>query len=130
VIIQTYTPEHYAIVAAAKQDYTAFYQQELQHRQSYGNPPFSRLIRLLYTDTNPVRCQRETNKMYLRLREEIMAKGIPDISLLGPSPAFHSRIRGKFRWHLIVRGTDPLRLLAELPLPPGWTVDVDPVTLL
>ncbi len=130
VIIQTYAPQHYAVVAAAQQDYEAFYKQEIRYRREYEYPPFSQLTRLLYMHTNAVTCQREAEKMYHRLEEEIRCRGIPNIDLIGPSPAFVSRVRGKFRWQIILRGSNPASFLAELPLPRGWTIDINPVSLL
>ena len=129
VIVQSYTPEHYAIVCAAKHDYASFYEQEIALRRQYSNPPFSRLVRLLYTNPNNALCYREAQRMHRLLKEERDSWGM-DVSLIGPSPAFIQRVRGRFRWQIILRGEDPVRLLAELPIPQGWTVDIDPVSLL
>jgi len=129
VIVQSYTPEHYAIVCAAKHDYASFYEQEIALRRQYSNPPFSRLVRLLYTNPNNAVCQRETQRMHRLLKEERDSWGM-DVSLIGPSPAFIQRVRGRFRWQIILRGDAPVRLLAELPIPQGWIVDVDPMSLL
>ncbi len=129
VIIQTYTPEHYAIVAAAKQDFRAFYEQEIAFRRQYGNPPFNRLASLIYAHTNPERCQGETEQMMLLLREERDSQGLASTTLIGPSPAHTQRIRGRYRWQLIIRGPDPMSIISKVPIPQGWTVDVDPVGL-
>jgi hypothetical protein len=43
---------------------------------------------------------------------------------------FFGRLRGRFRWQIILRGKDPSCLLADVSLPQGWVVDVDPVGLL
>jgi primosomal protein N' (replication factor Y) len=51
---------------------------------------------------------------------------LSDLSLIGPTPAFASRVRGRYRWQIILRGRDPAQALAH-PLPQGWTIDVDPV---
>lgn len=56
--------------------------------------------------------------------------GIADVDLLGPAPAFHSRVRGRYRWQIVVAGDGLARLLREVELPLGWSVDVDPVSLL
>jgi primosomal protein N' (replication factor Y) len=129
VIVQSYTPEHYAIACAAKHDYAAFYEHEVALRRKYENPPFSRLARLLCTSPNNSLCQREAERMYRLLKEERDSWGL-DVSLIGPSPAFIQRVRGRFRWQIILRGDDPVRLLAQLPIPQGWSVDIDPVSLL
>ncbi len=129
VIIQTYSPEHYAIQAAAKHDYALFYDKEIGYRRQLQNPPFSRLVSLIYTHTNDALCQREAERMKRLLAEEIDSQGIAGISIIGPAPAFIHRLRGRFRWQLILRGSDPSAFLAQIPVPQGWTVDIDPVGL-
>ena len=129
VIIQTYSPEHYAIQAASKYDYATFYDKEINYRRQLHNPPFSRLACLTYSHTNDTVCQREAERMRRLLIQEIDSRGIADLSLIGPAPAFIHRLRGRFRWQIILRGAEPSALLSELPLPRGWTVDIDPVGL-
>jgi len=129
VIIQSYSPEHYAIQAAAKYDYTAFYNKEINFRRQLRNPPFSRLISLTYSHPNDSACQREAERMKRLLTQEIDSRGIADLSLIGPAPAFMHRLRGRFRWQLILRGSAPVALLSELAIPQGWAVDIDPVGL-
>jgi primosomal protein N' (replication factor Y) len=129
VIIQSYTPQHYAVVAAAKHDYSTFYEQEMAFRRQQGDPPFSRLARLIYTHTNAVLCQKEAERMYRLLQQEKDSQGLPDVALFGPSPTFTQRVRGRFRWQIIVRSPNPLPLLSQLVLPRGWSVDIDPVGL-
>jgi len=128
-IIQTYSPEHYAIQAAAKHDYTLFYDKEIDYRRQLHNPPFSRLASLIYTHTNDALCQREAERMKRLLIEERDSKGIADLSVIGPAPAFIHRLRGRFRWQLILRGSEPSAFLSPIPIPQGWTVDIDPVGL-
>ena len=129
VIIQTYSPEHYAIQAAAKHDYVLFYDKEIGYRRQLHNPPFTRLASLVYTHTNDVFCQREAERMKRRLIEERDSKGIADLSVIGPAPAFIHRLRGRFRWQLIIRSSDPATFLSPIPTPQGWTIDIDPVGL-
>ncbi|NOX61687.1 MAG: primosomal protein N' [Chloroflexi bacterium] len=130
VIFQTYHPSHYAINAAAHHDYAAFYRQEMPFRQEHGYPPYRRLTRLLYLDANRERCQHETERMARRLLERAEALGLDDFRLIGPAPAFFSKERGKFRWHIIFRSEDPAALLATARLTPNWRIDVDPVDTL
>ena len=129
VIIQTYSPEHYAIQAAAKHDYALFYDQEITYRRQLNNPPFTRLASLVYTHTNDALCHREAERMKRLLIDERDAKGIADLSLIGPAPAFIHRLRGRFRWQLILRGSDPSTFLSQISIPQGWAVDIDPVGL-
>jgi primosomal protein N' (replication factor Y) len=129
VIVQSYNPEHYAVVAAAQHDYSSFYEREIWLRRQFENPPYSRLARLVYSSPSSAACLRETRRMYQRLAEERDSWGM-DVSLIGPTPAFIQRIRGRYRWQIVLRGADPARLVAEVPTPQGWIVDIDPVSLL
>ena len=129
VIIQTYQPDNYAIRAAATQDYSAYYRQEMDFRKEAGNPPFSKLIRLLYTHANSDRCERSAVGLYRTMKRQRDEWGLSDIDLLGPTPAYPPRLRGQYRWHLVLRGVEPRLLLDKVGIPPGWVVDVDPVAL-
>ena len=127
VIIQTYCPANYAIQAASRHDYSLFYQQEIAYRRLLQNPPFSELASLTFSHTRENTCQDEALRMKHLLREEIDRKGIDNLSLIGPAPAFVHKLRGKFRWQLILRGIDPAALLSDIPLPKGWAIDIDPI---
>ncbi|MCL0090955.1 primosomal protein N', partial [Dehalococcoidia bacterium] len=98
-------------------------------RRQYGNPPFNRLASLIYAHTNPERCQQEAERMMLLLREERDSQGLAGTTLIGPSPAHAQRIRGRYRWQLIIRGPDPMSIISKVPIPQGWSVDIDPVGL-
>ena len=130
VIVQTYNPDHYAIVAASAHDYRSFYEREIAFRREQGYPPFNRLIRLLYSHANDKRAQEESARMFGVLQTRIAQRGLPSLDLIGPAPAFFHRVRGGYRYQIILRGQDPHALIADLALPLGWRVDVDPVSVL
>jgi len=129
VIIQTYAPEHYAIQAASRHDYASFYNKEVDYRRQLHNPPFTRLAYLIYSHGNDALCLREAERMKRLLSQEIDSQGIADIELIGPAPAFIHRLRGRFRWQLILRGSELSAFLSPIPFPQGWTVDIDPLGL-
>ncbi len=129
-IVQTYMPDHYAVTLAARQDYPAFYRQEAAHREVQRMPPYSRLIRLLFAHTNADRCQREAERLGRALRHQRSVWAIADVDVIGPAPAYPTRVRGRYRWHVLLRGADPRLLLDKVPLNDGWQVDVDPVSVL
>ena len=129
VIIQTYQPDNYAVQAAAAQDYERFYRQEIEFRAEQANPPFSKLIRLIHSNTNRAACEREAVRFARSLRRHRDSWGHSDIELLGPTPAYPARLRGHYRWHLIMRGPQPRVLLDRVAIPQGWVVDIDPVML-
>ncbi|MFN2147566.1 MAG: primosomal protein N' [Anaerolineales bacterium] len=128
VILQTYQPDHYAIQAAAKHDYERFYHQELRLRRELAYPPFRRLARLVYRHTSSRRAEREAERLASVLKASAREAGTA-VDLIGPAPCFFERVRGLYRWHLILRGSDPAGAIPET-LPEGWAVDIDPVSLL
>jgi primosomal protein N' (replication factor Y) len=129
VIIQTYSPENYAIRAAAGHDYRGFYQREIAYRRRYRYPPFTRLVRLVYVHKNEDACRREAERLRALL-EEKGRKEFGHVELIGPLPAFAARVRGRYRWQILLRGGAPTELLEDVALPQGWTVDVDPMGML
>lgn len=130
VIVQTYSPGHYAVRAAAAYDYQAMYQAEIALRRQAGYPPFGRLARLLYEHTNPRRAEEEARRLARELRDERDRRGIPSTELIGPAPAFMERLKGRWRWQLIVRAPDPVELLRAVEFPRGWRIDIDPASLM
>jgi primosomal protein N' (replication factor Y) len=138
VIVQTYTPEHYAIQAASKHDYATFYGQERAFRHQLGYPPFARLARLLYSDPDVARCQRQARDLADTIAGAIQDAHLRHLALIGPAPCFLSRLRGRWRWQIILRATHPGHaqddelhmLLRTMPLPAGWRLDVDPLDIL
>jgi primosomal protein N' (replication factor Y) len=130
VVIQTYSPEHYAIRAASRHDYEAFYQRELAFRFEQGYPPFGRLIRFVFAHASDARCETEALRLRQELSQRLDLQASPDLRLIGPAPCYLQRLRGRSRWHLLACGERPELLLDRLPLPHGWVVDVDPVTML
>jgi len=130
VIIQTYTPEHYAIQAASHHDYAAFYRQEIAFRREQGYPPFAQLARLIYLHPNKEKAQKEAERFAQVLKQRVALLGLPEVHIIGPAPGYVSRLRGRYRWQIIVKAPDVHPLLEGLPLPPGWSLDIDPVSLL
>jgi primosomal protein N' (replication factor Y) len=130
VIVQTYHPDHYAVVAASHHDYESFYRQEIAFRREQGYPPVRRLARLVYYHTKLAQAQAEATRLADLLWAEIARLELPDTDLLGPAPCFFSMQRGAYRWQVIVRGPDPAALLRRVPVPLGWRMDIDPVDLL
>src|SRR5690606_21973636 len=115
VIIQTHNPEHYALQAAAAADGESFYRTELAMRQTLGYPPFGRLVRLLISSRSAAVAEAAAGALAERIRAALDAGDFAeDVQLLGPSPAPLERVRGRARWHLVLKGQalEPLRRLA------------------
>ncbi|MDM7998878.1 MAG: primosomal protein N' [Dehalococcoidia bacterium] len=129
VVVQTYTPDNYAIAAGARHDYASFYRREIELRQQHNQPPFGRLISLVHMHANAEACRAGAEKMFQRLSERRDQDRL-NVELVGPAPMFFARIRGRYRWQIVLRGPDPARLLEDVTIPQGWIVNVDPMTLL
>ncbi len=129
VILQTYMPDHYAVRAAAKHDFAGFYQQELAYRRQLGYPPFARLVRLRLRGWDPERMQREAEQLKARLRTWIREGEHTATQIIGPAPCFFARERGRYCWHVILRGPRPEDVLRGHSLG-EWEVIVNPPMLL
>ena len=137
VVIQTYAPDHYAVVAAAAHDYEGFLREELAYRKRAGYPPFSTLVRCVWSGEAEEEVIRAAHDACARVIEGFSRLGI---EALGPSPAPLSRLQGRFRWHLLLKGEeesviDAARRLRDEHEALGrmsvrLSVDVDPVDML
>jgi primosomal protein N' (replication factor Y) len=133
VIIQSFTPEHYAIQAAAKHDYEGFYRQELVHRQELNYPPFSKLISLVIAGKNSAQAAKIADDLAQCLKD-CLADGI-----LGPAAAVLSKLRGEYRYRILIKGPD-LEVMRQairdtltesmIPSDVKVVVDVEPVGML
>jgi primosomal protein N' (replication factor Y) len=136
VIFQTNQAEHYALITAAAQDYESFYRTELAARRDPVYPPYVRLINLLFDGRDEAKVIDEANAVAAFLRRSL--KPGDQVDFLGPAPQPLSRLKGKHRWHLTLRGPEHKRLqelsahVLEQETTRGvrLTVDVDPVSLL
>jgi len=128
VVLQSFQPDHYAIQAAARHDYHAFYQRELGLRQQLGYPPYARLVRLIYRHPSERQARTETERLAEQL-SDVISKTERKIEVIGPAPSYFERVRGLYRWHIILRGSNPADVLPE-HVPDGWGFDIDPVSLL
>ncbi|HEX7347908.1 MAG TPA: primosomal protein N' [Candidatus Limnocylindrales bacterium] len=125
-IVQTYQPDHPVIRAVETDDGDAFYAAELDLRRRFGSPPFGSIVKLTVALPDRDAAERAGEEMATRLRER--AAGTPT-TVVGPAPAYIARRNDRWRYHVIVRGKDPVGILGEDPGPP-WSVDVDPESLL
>ena len=141
VVVQTSTPDHPAIVAAAKHDYEAFVRSELPLREALLYPPFGSIVRVVVRSVDERAAADWAGHIADRMRKEA---GQPEgsgtaVRVLGPAPAPITRLRDRFRWHLQVQGPDGgslrelvRRATAGLQTPDNvaWIIDVDPVEML
>jgi primosomal protein N' (replication factor Y) len=129
VILQTYAAENPVIGAAARHDVEGFYRTELDQRLRLGYPPFSRLLRLEYRHHDAVKAEQTAVAAGARLREILGASGSDRGAIMGPAPCFFSKVDGKYRWQIIVRG-GAFEALIDPAFFREWRIEADPVSLL
>jgi primosomal protein N' (replication factor Y) len=134
VIVQTFSPDHYAIQAAMHQDYEAFYRQEILFREELRYPPFSRFANLIYADEREPKAQARASALAAAL-ERVAPQ---DVEIIGPSAAPLVRLKNQFRYHVALRApTDtPLADLVRAALDRlspadrlGLSIDMDPLSM-
>jgi len=110
VIIQTYRPNHYAILAASKHNYEEFYQREIAQRDAAGYPPFRRMANLMVECEDPLLAERSAMALDRIVREQVRVLGFEGVEVLGPAPASVRRVKKKYRWNLAVLSKSAKRL--------------------
>jgi primosomal protein N' (replication factor Y) len=139
VILQTYDCEMPALNFAKNHDYPNFYESEIEARQAFEYPPFSQIVRIVVAGNDPGTVEGTCYQIAEEISQFIESTLPPDsMKVLGPAPCLIERLRGKFRFHLIVKnlsGHDGrLQLttfLRNRTLPSGlmMAVDVDALDL-
>jgi len=129
VVLQTFAPEHYAIQAAARHDVNGFHAQEIAQRRRLGYPPFTRLLRLEYRHHDPLKAEESARALAASLQRRFLKTAGAQAAMIGPAPCFFSKLEGKFRWQIVLRGADPGAYLEGQRLT-DWRIEVDPVSLL
>jgi primosomal protein N' (replication factor Y) len=129
VILQTYLPEHYAIQAASKHDLDSFYDFEVTQRQRLHYPPFTRLARIIFQNLSEESCQIQAEKTQAVIANKIIEENLNASSVGGALPCFFAREGGYYRYQVIIRSPDPVRVLRGIPLK-NARIQIDPVDLL
>jgi len=108
VFLQTYNPEHFCISAARNQDFKAFYQQELSFRQALGYPPFSRMIQLKISGKDPHETEKHAQILgdHCRALKTSHLAHYRSVEIMGPIEASLTRIAGRYRWQILLKGSD------------------------
>jgi primosomal protein N' (replication factor Y) len=133
VVLQTFDPANPVIQAAARHDANGFHQYELEQRRRLGYPPFARLVRLEFRHRDESMARGEAQKLAGRLGGLLAGGRWKQTTMIGPVPSFFAKLGGAYRWQIILRGPDPLRMLREDPVGRwliDWRVEVDPISLL
>ena len=137
-LVQTFNPEHEAIQSATRHDYIGFAQNELPHRQEFQYPPFGHMARIVVRGE----VQSKAEHMADHIAEQVALANETesgDVSVLGPAPAPVEKLRGKFRFHMLLssqtegalqrilrRAQTSIKLIEDV----RWIVDIDPQDML
>ena len=106
-IIQTYRPEHYSIQQAAKQDYEAFYEEEILYRELLEYPPAGHMLTILVVSKDEKRCKG----LAVRLAKEAGAY----VHVIGPTPAAVLKVKDYYRYMIYLKSLkeEPIRQAKE-----------------
>jgi primosomal protein N' (replication factor Y) (superfamily II helicase) len=136
VLVETYSPEHYAIQLAARQDYLSFFEKEVQFRRLLHYPPFTALASILVRDTkieNAIRWSRQLSAFLAPYESR-------GVKVMGPAAAPLARLKREYRFQFLLKArkrSQLTRILSELlafadqkEIPQkAVLVDVDPLSL-
>ena len=124
--------------AASGHDYGEFYRQEIANRRELGYPPFSKLVRLETRSPKASEAEERAKKLAKKIRGWMEEGQYRGTQMIGPVPCFFERVRGEYRWQIILRGPNPVAMLrghlpgSESPFGDAtrWKVEVGPVSVL
>ncbi|NIK75721.1 primosomal protein N' (replication factor Y) [Paenibacillus castaneae] len=151
VVVQTYAPEHYAVIAAQQHDYAAFVSEELRHRGAMSYPPYCRLILVTMSHEQLPLLSSVCEQFASELREIAEHEGVllplnsgfgRALEVLGPVSSPISRMKDRYRFQCVIkyRGNIDASALVRKALVPftdgppqrqvQFSVDVDPQVIL
>lgn len=105
VIIQTYQPDHYAIIASKRQQYEEFYEQEMTYRRILKYPPCCEMLVIFCTSDKEKCCVEALDEIASHLKKQF-----PDIHMIGPSDGAFKRINDIYRRVIYIKETDITRM--------------------
>ncbi len=139
VVFQTFQPEHFAVRAAALHDYLGFFQREVEMRRELGYPPSSRLA-AVWVDAGAEDVARRVIEKLARVARRHTQTSGAGVQLLGPAAAPIARVRGRYRFRMLLRSPSRQELRAVVHSivhaidggisPARAVVDIDPVSML
>ena len=135
VLIESHSPEHYALTCATEHDYTAFYKQEIVFRKELNYPPVGYLANLVLAGNDPAQVARASEQLagYARQRAG-------HVEVLGPGPCPLMKLRGKTRYQVLLKSSARPSLrhllqrledgIAALPRQVNLVIDIDPLDMM
>jgi primosomal protein N' (replication factor Y) (superfamily II helicase) len=141
VVVQTFAPDHYTMRHLLHHDYANFFAEEIEFRRALNYPPFCRLVSLRVDGPRAEDVEAKAKALADGLRVQLgrNEKWRDQIEILGPAPAPIVKLRGRYRWQLLLKGKQSAALLefaghARALLPRSHAgrlhIDVDPYNML
>ncbi len=144
-VLQAFDPLRRSIRWIAEKDEDLFYEEEMEDRKALGYPPFGVLARIEVVGKGEGKVREKASGLAEKLRAEALSleqdevSGEGRVTVLGPAPCLKERVRGAYRWHILLKGPDRAKVTAlaskaeeifwEIGSGTRITVDVDPVRL-
>jgi len=134
VIVQSSLKGHPIFQHASKEDYKTFFNEEMEARELFAFPPFTRLTKLIFSGKN----ERHVKQIAETFHTNLLKKLPSDFTLYPVIPCGYAKIKDNFRFKLLIKGTKPLllssilmqlRLEMHLPRSIRLLVDVDPTSI-
>ena len=144
-VLQAFDPSRRSIRWIEKREEDLFYAEEMEDRKSLGYPPFGVLARIEVAGKTEGKVREKVSDLAERLRAEAleMARGegcVEELTVLGPAPCLKEKVRGAYRWHILLKGPDrgqvtalawkAAGLISEIGSGTRIIVDIDPVQLI
>ena len=101
VVIQTYSPEHYAVAFASQHDYKGFFETEKQLRAYMGYPPYSDLFQIVFTAKREDAAKDGAESWYERIRGR-MAREDQEM-VFPPQQAYLGKIKDIYRYSMLIK---------------------------
>lgn len=111
VVIQTYQPDHYAILNAMDHDYDEFFNNEIKMRREYKYPPFENLVLIRVIHQDRLKASKRSFEIIKIIRENLKTK---DYEIIGPNPAVIERIRNMYRFNIVIKTKNELNMLKQV----------------
>ena len=118
VVIQTYQPEHYAIVTAANQDYEAFYEQEIAYRQMLKYPPVYQMMVIIIISRSVKIADFHSEELARRIKRQYTEGS--GYTVIGPGPATCSKVNDLYRCVIYIKHLEHEKLCSLVEEVEGW----------
>ncbi len=161
VYIQTYMPDHPSVLFSRAHDFLSFYAHEKAIREEFHYPPYRSLVNIIVRSRDEKKAYAFAREVRDAVKKNIGDLGLvprdseklsvfsspesrvpsPEIEIIGPAPLPFYKLRGHFRWHVMLKiPTDvqssaiaklyPLLMQLRKPSAVAFQIDVDPLNIL